>query len=189
MSQRKSIGAIAVAPSNPNIIYVASGEGLHRPRPFRRQRNLQVDRRRKKPGLILGLRDGLQIPALAVDPRDPNKIFAAVLGHPYGPNEERGLFRSTDGGLTWPGRRLFTKTRTPEASGVEIDSSNPDVIYASMWEAREGPWEDNNMVNGAGGGLFQVQRRRKTPGVNLPTGCRKILAQINVAITPSGFPA
>ena len=96
----QSIGAIAVAPSDSNIVYVASGEGLHRP-------DLSVGDgiyRSSDAGKTwehLGLRDGEQIPSLVVDPSDPNRLFAAVLGHPYGPNEERGIYRSTDGGKSW----------------------------------------------------------------------------------------
>jgi photosystem II stability/assembly factor-like uncharacterized protein len=93
----QSIGAIAVAPSDSNVIYVASGEGLHRP-------DLSVGDgiyRSADAGRTwthLGLRDGQQIPALAVDPSNPRRLFAAVLGHPYGANAERGIFRSQDGG-------------------------------------------------------------------------------------------
>ena len=101
----------------------------------------------------MGLRDGKQIPALAVDPHDPKRLFAAVLGHPYGPNEERGIFRSTDGGETW--QKVLYKDQNTGGSDVEIDPSNPDVIYASLWEVREGPWEDNNEFEGTGGGLFK----------------------------------
>jgi len=95
-----SIGTLAIAPSDPNIIYVGSGEGLQRP-------DLSVgDGIYKttdggKTWRHLGLRDGQQIPSILVDPRNPNRLFAAVLGHPYGPNPERGVFRSTDGGETW----------------------------------------------------------------------------------------
>src|SRR3989441_12896649 len=95
-----SIGAIAVAPSDPNIIYVGSGAGIIRP-------DLAVgDGMYKstdggKTWTHLGLRDGQQIPALAIDPRDTNHVFAAVLGHPYGPNPERGIYGSTDGGENW----------------------------------------------------------------------------------------
>ena len=95
-----SIGAIAVAPSDPNIVYVGSGEGLARP-------DLSVgDGIYKsidagKTWTHLGLRDGQQIPMIIVDPRDANRLFVAVLGHPYGPNAERGIFRSTDGGRTF----------------------------------------------------------------------------------------
>jgi photosystem II stability/assembly factor-like uncharacterized protein len=177
----QSIGAITVAPSNPNIIYVASGEGLHRP-DLSVGNGIYKSTDAGKTWTHLGLRDGQQIPALAVDPRDPNRVFAAVLGHPYGPNEERGLFRSTDGGQNW--QKIIYKNENTGASDVQIDPSNPDVIYASMWEAREGPWEDNNEVNGTGGGLF-----KSIDGGNtwhpLPNGLPKDLAQIYIAIAPS----
>jgi photosystem II stability/assembly factor-like uncharacterized protein len=177
----QSIGAIAVAPSDANIIYVASGEGLHRP-------DLSVgDGIYKsidagKTWTHLGLRDGQQIPALAVDPRDPNRVFAAVLGHPYGPSDERGIYRSTDGGQTW--QRVISKDENTGGSDVEIDPSNPDVVYASMWEVREGPWEDNNEFNGSNGGLF----KSTDGGVTwrpLSSGLPKDLSQIYVAIAPS----
>jgi photosystem II stability/assembly factor-like uncharacterized protein len=177
----QSIGAIAVAPSNPDVIYVGSGEGLHRP-DLSVGNGIYKSADAGKTWTHLGLRDGFQIPALAIDPRDPNRVFAAVLGHPYGPNEERGLFRSTDGGQTW--QKAIYKDENTGASDVEIDPSNPDVIYASMWEAREGPWEDNNTVNGTGGGLF-----KSTDGGStwhpLANGLPKDLSQINLAIAPS----
>jgi photosystem II stability/assembly factor-like uncharacterized protein len=177
----QSIGAIAVAPSDPNIIYVASGEGLHRP-DLSVGNGIYKSTDAGKTWTHLGLRDGQQIPALAIDPRDPNRVFAAVLGHPYGPNEERGLFRSMDGGQTW--EKVIYKNENTGASDVEIDPSNPDVIYASMWEAREGPWEDNNEVNGTGGGLFKSTDGGKT-WRPLSNGLPKDLAQIYVAIAPS----
>jgi photosystem II stability/assembly factor-like uncharacterized protein len=177
----QSIGAIAVAPSNPDIIYAASGEGLHRP-DLSVGNGIYKSTDAGKTWTHLGLRDGFQIPALAVDPRDPNRVFAAVLGHPYGPNEERGLFRSTDGGQTW--QKAIYKDENTGASDVEIDPTNPDVIYASMWEVREGPWEDGNEVNGTGGGLF-----KSTDGGStwhpLTNGLPKDLSQVYVAIAPS----
>ncbi|MGC2548742.1 MAG: glycoside hydrolase [Candidatus Sulfotelmatobacter sp.] len=177
----QSIGAIAVSASDPNIIYVASGEGLHRP-DLSVGNGIYKSTDAGKTWTHLGLRDGEQIPALAVDPRNPNRVFAAVLGHPYGPNEERGLFRSTDGGQSW--QKVIYKDENTGASDVEIDPSNPDVIYASMWEVREGPWEDGNEFNGTGGGLF-----KSTDGGNtwrqLNNGLPKDLSQIYVAIAPS----
>src|SRR5207248_10127051 len=95
-----SIGAIAIAPSDPNIIYVGSGEGLQRP-DLSTGDGIYKSSDAGKTWQHLGLRDGQQIPAIIVDPRDPNRLFVAVLGHPYGPNAERGIFRSTDGGRTF----------------------------------------------------------------------------------------
>jgi len=177
----QSIGAIAVAPSNPDIIYVASGEGLHRP-DLSVGNGIYKSTDAGKTWTHLGLSDGFQIPALAVDPRDANKVFAAVLGHPYGSNEERGLFRSTDGGQTW--QKAIYKDENTGASDVEIDPSNPDVIYASMWEAREGPWEDSNEVNGTGGGLFKSTDGGSTWHA-LTNGLPKDLSQLYVAIAPT----
>ena len=140
----QSIGAIAVSPSDPNIVYAASGEGLQRP-------DLSVgdgiyrSADAGKTWTHLGLRDGQQIPALVVDPRDPNHVFAAVLGHPYGPNEERGIFLSTDGGQTW--KKSLYKDQNTGGSDVQIDPANPDVMYASLWKVRQGPWEDGNAVS------------------------------------------
>ena len=177
----QSIGAIAVAASDPNIVYVASGEGLHRP-DLSIGNGIYKSTDAGKTWTHLGLQDGYQIPAIGVDPRDPNRVFAAVLGHPYGPNDERGLFRSTDGGHSW--QKVIYKDENTGASDIEIDPSNPDVVYASMWEAREGPWEDGNEVNGTGGGLL-----KSTDGGNnwraLTNGLPKDLSQIYVAIAPS----
>ena len=177
----QSIGAIAVAPSDPNIIYVGSGEGLHRP-DLSVGNGIYKSTDAGKTWTHLGLRDGQQIPALAVDPRDPNRVFAAVLGHPYGPSEERGIYRSTDGGQTW--QRVISKDENTGGSDVEIDPSNPDVVYASMWEVREGPWEDNNEFNGTGGGLFKSTDGGST-WQPLTNGLPKDLSQIYVAIAPS----
>jgi photosystem II stability/assembly factor-like uncharacterized protein len=148
----QSIGAIAVAPSDPNILYVGSGEGLHRP-------DLSVGDgiyRSADGGRTwrhLGLTDGQQIPDLAIDPQDPNRVFAAVLGHPYGPNAERGIYRSRDGGVTW--QKVLSKDDDTGGSAVAIDPSRPNLVYAALWQDRLGPWEDKNQFQGTGGGLFK----------------------------------
>ena len=177
----QSIGAIAVAPSDVNIIYVASGEGLHRP-DLSVGDGIYKSTDAGKTWTHLGLRDGQQIPALAIDPRDPNRVFAAVLGHPYGPSQERGIFRSSDGGQTW--QKLIYRNENTGGWDVEIDPSNPDVVYASLWEAREGPWEDNNVFNGTAGGLFKSTDRGNTWHA-LTQGLPSDLSQIYVAIAPS----
>ena len=95
-----SIGDIAIAPSNPNVIYVGSGEGLQRP-DLATGDGMYRSSDGGKTWTHLGLREGQQIASIAVDPKDENRLFVAVLGHPYGPNEERGIYRSTNGGRTF----------------------------------------------------------------------------------------
>ena len=146
-----SIGAIAVAPSDPNIIYVGSGEGLHRP-DLSTGDGIYKSTDAGKTWTHLGLRDGQQIPKIVVDPHDPNRLFVAVLGHPYGPNEERGIYRSTNGGQTF--EKVLSKDEYTGGSDVELDPANPDVVYAGMWQGQEAPWE-NGSWGGTDGGLFK----------------------------------
>ena len=177
----QSIGAIAVAPSHPNIVYAASGEGLQRP-DLSVGDGIYKSTDAGKTWTHLGLRDGQQIPALAVDPRDPNRVFAAVLGHPYGPNKERGIFLSTDGGQTW--NPALYKDEDTGGSDVQIDPTNPDVLFASMWKVRQGPWEDGNKYDKTGGGLFKSTDAGNTWHA-LTNGLPKDVVQIYVAISPS----
>jgi photosystem II stability/assembly factor-like uncharacterized protein len=177
----QSIGAIAVAPSDPNVIYVGSGEGLLRP-------DLSVGDgmyRSTDAGrtwMHLGLSDAQQIPELAVDPHDPNRLFAAVLGHPYGPNPERGIYRSLDGGAHW--ERVLYKDEDTGGSAVAIDPGRPNIVYAGLWQARLGPWEDNNQFEGTGGGLYK-STDGGTTWKRLVAGLPKDMTQINLAIAPS----
>ena len=146
-----SIGAIAVAPSDPNVIYVGSGEGMQRP-DLTTGDGIYRSSDAGETWTHLGLRDGQQIPQIEVDPRDPDRIFVAVLGHPYGPNEERGVFRSTDGGRTY--EKVLYHGPTVGAADVALDPRNPDVVYADLWEAQEGPWE-NGKFTGPESGVFK----------------------------------
>jgi photosystem II stability/assembly factor-like uncharacterized protein len=177
----QSIGAIAVAPSDPAVVYVASGEGLLRP-------DLSVGDgvyRSSDGGRTWshrGLADGQQIPELAVDPHNPDRVFAAVLGHPYGPSDMRGIYRSLDGGRTW--QRVLYKDNDTGGSCVALDPGNPAVVYAGLWQSRLGPWEDKNEFNGTGGGLFK-STDGGTTWRQLKTGLPADLSQINIAIAPS----
>src|SRR5438094_4265411 len=146
-----SIGAIAVAPSDPNVIYVGSGEGIARP-DLSTGDGIYKSTDAGKTWTHLGLRDGQQIPQIAVDPRNADHLFVAVLGHPYGPNPERGLFRSTDGGQHF--EKVLGKDENTGAVDVVLDPKNPDVVYAVLWEARQAPWE-NGAFSGPGSGLFK----------------------------------
>src|SRR5215217_2303383 len=146
-----SIGAIAVSISNPNVIYVGSGEGLHRP-------DLSVgdgvykSTDAGKTWTHLGLRDGQQIPQIVVDSRDPNRLFVAVMGHPYGPNAERGIYRSSDGGQAF--QKVLYKDENTGAIDVVLDPVDARTVYAVLWESRQGPWE-NGQFSGPGSGLFK----------------------------------
>ena len=175
-----SVGSIAVAPSDPNVIYVGSGEGLQRP-DLSVGDGIYKSTDAGKTWSHLGLRDGQQIPQVAVDPRDANRLLVAVAGHPYGPNEERGIFRSTDGGKTFD--KVLYKDENVGGADVLFDPQNPDIAYAALWEARQGPWE-NAAWNGAGGGIFKSIDNGKT-WRRLAGGLPDAMVQANLAIAPS----
>jgi photosystem II stability/assembly factor-like uncharacterized protein len=175
-----SIGAIVVAPSDPNILYVGSGEGLHRP-DLSVGDGIYKSTDAGKTWTHLGLRNGQQISQMAVDPRDPNRLFAAVAGHPYGPNAERGVYLSTDGGQTF--QPVLQKNPNVGAAGVVIDPADSNVVYATLWEAREGPWE-NGEWNGTDGGIFKSTDGGKNwqqLGGGLPTGI--VQAYVTVSLS------
>lgn len=153
-----SIGDIAIAPSNPNVIYVGSGEGLQRP-DLSTGDGMYRSSDGGKTWVHLGLRDGQQIASIAVDSKDENRLFVAVLGHPYGPNEERGIFRSTDGGQTF--QKVLYIDENTGGFQVEIDPRDSDTIYADMWAGRQGPWE-NGAWQGRTSGLFKSTDGGKT---------------------------
>jgi len=178
-----SIGVLQVAPSNPDVIWVGSGEGLQRPDlstgdgVFR-----SIDG--GKTWQHCGLPDAQQIAGLAVDPQDAERAFVAVLGHPYGPNEQRGLFRTRDGGKTWD--RVLYRDADTGAVAVVIDPHDRDTVFAVLWEARQGPWENGNW-QGPGSGLFR-SRDGGTTWTQLTRGLPTVeqgLGRIGLAIAPS----
>ena len=178
-----SVGDIAVSLTHPNIIYVGTGEGLHRP-------DLGVG-----DGIFkstdggntwnhIGLSDVQQVGRLIVHPTNPDIVFVAGLGHPYGPNEERGVFRTIDGGQSW--EKVLYIDHNTGAIQVEFDPTNPNILFADMWEHREGPWE-NARFAGPNSGLYKstdggTTWRQLTEG--LPTA-EDGLGRIGVGIAPS----
>ena len=175
-----SIGWVAVAPSDPNILYVASGEGLPRP-DLSTGDGVYRSSDAGRTWTHLGLRDAQQIPKLAIDPRNPNRLFVAALGHPYGPNEERGIFRSTDGGQTF--ERVLFKDVNTGGKDVDIDPSNPDIVYATLWEQRQVPWE-NAAWQGTNGGIFK-STDGGTTWKPLAQGLPEGIINAELAIAPS----
>ena len=175
-----SVGALAVSVSKPDVVYVGSGEGLHRP-------DLSVgdgvykSTDAGKTWTHLGLRDGQQIAQIAIDPHNPDRLLVAVAGHPYGPNEERGIYRSVDGGRTF--EKTLYKDENIGGADVEIDPANPETVYATLWEAREGPWE-NGSWNGTNGGIYKSTDGGKT-WQQLGKGLPNEIVQANIAIAAS----
>ena len=181
-----SVGALAVAPSNPDILYVGSGEGLQRP-------DLAVGDGAYKSSdagrtwTHLGLRDAQQITAIVIDPKNPDRVFVAAEGHPYGPNAERGVFRTLDGGKTF--EKVLYKDENTGAADLVMDPANPQILYAALWAARVAPWEirsgESFVIPGSGfykstdGGTTWQPRTK-----GLPTG-QDGLARIGIAIATS----
>ena len=178
-----SIGDIVVAPSNPNVIYAGSGEGLQRP-DLSVGDGIYKSTDAGKTWINTGLKEAQQIGGMAIDPKNENRVFAAALGHPYGPNKERGVYRTLDGGKTW--EQVLHKDENTGAIQVTIDPNNPNIIYADMWAGRQGPWE-NGAWNGKESGLFKSTDgggtwKKLTTG--LPT-TEQGLARIGFCIAPS----
>ncbi|HEV8283414.1 MAG TPA: hypothetical protein VGQ09_03845 [Chitinophagaceae bacterium] len=178
-----SIGDIAVSPSNPNVIYVGSGEGLQRP-DLSVGDGIYKSTDAGKTWTHLGLSDAQQIGGLAIDPTNENRLFVAALGHPYGPNVERGVYRTLDGGKTW--EKVLYKDENTGAVQVTIDPKSPNIIYADLWAGRQGPWE-NGAWNGPESGLFKstdggTTWKKLTTG--LPT-TQQGLGRIGFAIAPT----
>jgi photosystem II stability/assembly factor-like uncharacterized protein len=181
-----SVGAIAVAPSDPNIIYVGSGEGLQRP-DLSTGDGVYKSADAGRTWTHLGLRDAQQITAILVDPKDPNRVFVAAEGHPYGPNAERGVFRSTDGGQSF--QKVLYKDENTAAADLAFDPANPETIYAVLWAARVAPWEirSGESFIAAGSGVYKSTDggstwRQLTKG--LPSSDDGGLGRIGIAVAP-----
>lgn len=145
-----SVSAIAVAPSNPDIVYIGMGESELR------GNVLQGDGVYKsidggKTWKNVGLKDSQAIARVRVDARDPNLVYVAALGHPYGKSADRGLYRSRDGGATW--QKILYKNDTSGAEDISIDSNDPKTIFASMWDVQRTPWSLSS--GGPGSGLYK----------------------------------
>jgi photosystem II stability/assembly factor-like uncharacterized protein len=147
-----SIGAIGVAPSNPNVIYVGTGE------PDMRDSIQFGDGMYKsadagKTWKHIGLESTRQIGRIIVDPKNPNVVFVAALGHAYGPNPDRGVYRSRDGGATW--QKVLFKNDDLGAIDLAFDPINSQIVYATLWNVRRPPWFIYTPANGPGAGIFK----------------------------------
>jgi photosystem II stability/assembly factor-like uncharacterized protein len=147
-----SIGAIAVAPSNRQVIYVGTGEA-----DMRSDIAQGIGMFRSSDGgrtwVSIGLADTQQIGRIIVDPHNPDALLVAALGHPYGPNAERGVFRSIDGGRHWT--KTLYKGENTGAIDLAFEPTNPRIVYAAMWQTRRPPWNTYPPSSGPGSGLYK----------------------------------
>ncbi|MFN6203869.1 MAG: VPS10 domain-containing protein [Acidobacteriota bacterium] len=175
-----SIGSIAVAPSDPNVIYVGSGEANIRGN-VAAGNGIYKSVDAGKTWQHVWKQEG-QIGTMVVHPTNPEIAFAAVLGHAFGPNPERGVYRTTDGGKTW--QQVLKKDDQTGASDVAIDPSNPNIVFAGLWQARRYPWDLQS--GGPGSGLYASRdggatwKQLKEKG--LPEG---IWGKVGIAVAPS----
>ena len=176
-----SIGAIAVAPSDPNVVYVGTGES-----PLRGNTSpgdgIYKSTDAGKTWRHIGLRDAGQIAHIEVHPRDESLVYVAVLGHAFGPNATRGVFRSKDGGRTWD--KILFRSDSAGAIDLAMDPVNPRILYAAFWQVRRGPWYMSS--GGVGSGLFKSTDggdtwTEITRNEGLPSG---VIGKIGVTVSP-----
>jgi photosystem II stability/assembly factor-like uncharacterized protein len=147
-----SIGALEVAPSDPNILYAGTGEADIRSA-LSSGDGVYKSTDAGKTWRNIGLRDSKQIARIVIHPKNPDLVYVAVLGHAYGPNDERGVFRSTDGGANW--QKVLYKSPDIGAADIAIDPDNPATLYATLWQTKRPPWSQYGPIEGPGGGLYK----------------------------------
>jgi photosystem II stability/assembly factor-like uncharacterized protein len=175
-----SIGSLAVSPSDPNVVYVGSGEANIRGN-VEPGNGIYKSTDAGKTWKHVWKQEG-QIGTMIVHPANPDIAYAAVLGHAFGPNPERGVYRTTDGGKTW--KQVLKKDADTGASDVCFDPNNPRILFAGLWQARRRPWELTS--GGPGSGLY-VSRDggdtwKQLTGNGLPEG---VWGKVGVAVAPS----
>ncbi|MBA2743974.1 MAG: glycosyl hydrolase, partial [Chthoniobacterales bacterium] len=174
-----SIGAIALAPSDHNIVYVGTGEAAMRGN-VTYGAGMYKSSDAGKTWTNIGLKDSRQIGRVVVDPKNPDVVLVAAFGHAFGPNQERGIFRTSDGGKTWA--KVLYKDENTGGIDVVIDPHNSNLVFAALWQARRQPW--NFSSGGPGSGLYRSEDGgvtwKQLQGNGLPDG---ILGRIGVAIS------
>jgi photosystem II stability/assembly factor-like uncharacterized protein len=166
-----SIGAVEVAPSSPNVIYAGTGEAdMRSDIGFGDGVYKSIDGGRTWTNL--GLEDSRQIGRIIIHPENPDIVYVAALGHAYGPNAERGVYRTIDGGATW--RKVLDKGPDVGAIDLSMSPTDPKTIYAAMWQARRTPWSMYPPEGGPGSGLYKTADGGETwtqlTGHGLPDG-------------------
>ena len=174
-----SIGDIALAPSNPEVIWVGTGESKTR-NSISFGDGVYKSNDAGKTWQHMGLRDTERISAIAIHPQNPDIVYVGALGHAFGPNENRGVFMTTDGGKTWT-RTLYID-REHGVSDLEMDSTNPNILYAGMWSFERKPWTHRS--GSEKGGVFKSIDAGRTWN-KLTNGLPKLVGRIGVRAAPS----
>ncbi|HJV19767.1 MAG TPA: hypothetical protein VJ552_07805 [Sediminibacterium sp.] len=176
-----SVGSVAVSPSNPDVVYIGTGESEFRGNIMQGD-GIYKSTDAGKTWKHAGLKNSQTVSRIRIHPTNPDIVYAAVLGHAFGPNEERGVFKSTDGGKNW--KKVLYRSEKAGAEDLIIDPNNPNILYASIWEVYRTPW----MMWGGGGasGLFKStdggetwEELTRKPG--MPTG---LVGKIGVTVSP-----
>ncbi|MBN2198628.1 MAG: hypothetical protein JW747_02135 [Candidatus Aminicenantes bacterium] len=174
-----SIGDIALEPGNPDVVYVGTGEANPR-NSVSAGGGVFKSTDGGATWASLGLQDTRHVSRIVVDPRRPNVVFVGALGHVFGPNKERGVFRSEDGGRTWE-KTLYTDERHGVAD-LEIDPANPNILYASLWRFERKPW---TFLSGSeNGGVYKSVDGGRT-WKKLVRGLPRLAGRIGVKVAPS----
>ncbi|MDE2148716.1 MAG: glycosyl hydrolase [Gammaproteobacteria bacterium] len=173
------IGAIRVAPSDPNVIYVGTGEASVRGQTTSPGDGIYRSDDSGKTWVHLGLVDTRHIAAIEVDPHDPDTVFVAAQGNPWMPSKQRGVYRSRDGGKTW--QQVLFVNDTAGAHDLSIDPNNPRVLYAAMWDYRHRPWTVRS--GGPGSGLWKSTDGGDT-WRRLSQGLPKLMGNTAVSVSP-----
>lgn len=179
-----SIGAIAISSSNPSIIYVGTGESDIRSN-LASGDGVYKSLDGGKTWHNVGLRDTRQISRISIDPKNPDVVYVAALGYAYGPNEDRGVFKSSDGGTHW--QRVLNRGPETGASDLAIATAAPNVLYAGMWSTHRPPWSTYAPIDGPGSGLYRSTDAGATwtemKANGLPDGN---WSRVGVACSPDG---
>jgi len=176
-----SIGAVAVAPSDPKVIYAGSGEADMRS-DISYGDGMYKSTDGGKTWTHIGLDDTRHIGAILIDPANPDVVYVAALGHAYGPNQERGVFKSTNGGQTW--QKVLYKDENTGAIALAFEPGNANVIYAALWQTRRPPWNIYPPANGPGSGLYKSTDGGAT-WTQLTQGLPRQVGRIGIAVAPS----
>jgi photosystem II stability/assembly factor-like uncharacterized protein len=178
-----SIGAIAVAPADPKTIYAGTGESDIRS-DLSSGNGVYKSSDAGSTWTHVGLEDTRQISRIVIDPRDPEIVYVGALGHAYGPNEQRGVYKSIDGGAHWA--KVLDQGSEMGISDLAISSGNPQLLFAGTWNTHRPPWSTYAPIDGPGGGLYRSQDAGKTwsrLNKGLPEGD---LGRIGVGVAPDG---